>query len=80
MFACTNFTSTSGKNSMQQFLEEIGASTVVIALSVARIGDALGTSIIFTVIPLYIAKLQSHWFPRFLKQCVAVSSHLSMGS
>jgi hypothetical protein len=40
----------------------------------------LGTSIIFTVIPLYIAKLQSHWFPRFLKQCVAVSSHLSMGS
>jgi MFS family permease len=63
MFVCTNFTSTSGENSMRQFLEEIGASTVVLALSAARMGNALGTSILFIVIPLYIAKLSVRWFP-----------------
>ena len=36
---------------------------VVLALSVARLGDALGNSILFVIIPLYIASLPSPWFP-----------------
>jgi MFS family permease len=48
---------------MRQFLEEIGANRVVLALSAARMGDAVGNSILFIVIPLYIAELPAPWFP-----------------
>jgi hypothetical protein len=63
VFACTDFTSTWQEDSMRQFLEEIGANRVVLALSAARMGDAVGNSILFIVIPLYIAELPSPWFP-----------------
>jgi hypothetical protein len=63
MFVCRNFNSTWGENSMQQFLEEIGASRVILALSAARMGDAVGNSILFIVIPLYVAKLPVPWCP-----------------
>ena len=33
------------------------------ALSVARLGDALGNSILMIIIPLYIARLHVLWFP-----------------
>jgi MFS family permease len=36
---------------------------VVLALSVARLGDAVGNSILFIVIPLYVAQLPAPWFP-----------------
>jgi MFS family permease len=39
--------------------DSIGANRVVVALSVARLGDALGNSILFVIIPLYVAKLPS---------------------
>lgn len=42
--------------------DSIGANRVVVALSVARFGDAVGNSILFVVIPLYVAKLQSPLF------------------
>jgi MFS family permease len=45
------------------FFERIGANRVVLALSAARLGDAVGNSILFVVIPLYIAELPSPWFP-----------------
>jgi hypothetical protein len=48
---------------MRSFLERIGANKVVLALSVARLGAAVGNSILFIVIPLYIAELPSPWFP-----------------
>jgi MFS family permease len=35
----------------------------VLALSVARLGDAIGNSILFIIIPLYVAKLPAPWFP-----------------
>jgi MFS family permease len=35
----------------------------VVALSVARLGDAIGNSILFIALPLYVAKLSSPWFP-----------------
>jgi MFS family permease len=33
------------------------------ALSVARMGDAVGNSILFIVIPLYVAQMPAPWFP-----------------
>jgi MFS family permease len=40
----------------------VGASPAVLALSVARLGDALGNSILFIVLPLYVARTPVHWF------------------
>jgi MFS family permease len=48
---------------MMQFFEEIGANKVVLALSAARMGDAVGNSILFVIIPLYVAELPAPWFP-----------------
>ena len=48
---------------MRRSLERIGASKVVLALSAARTGDAVGNSILFVIIPLYVAKLPAPWFP-----------------
>ena len=44
-------------------LERIGGNRVVIALSSARLGDAIGNSILFIVLPLFVAKLPSPAFP-----------------
>ncbi len=35
----------------------------MLALSAARLGDAIGNSILFIVIPLYVAKLPAPWLP-----------------
>jgi len=43
--------------------ESLGANRVVVALSVARLGDAIGNSILFVIIPLYVAELPSPAFP-----------------
>ena len=47
---------------MTGFAERIGVNRVVLALSTARLADALGNSILFVVIPLYVAKLPSKVF------------------
>jgi MFS family permease len=44
-------------------LTAMGANRTVLALSAARLGDAIGNSILFIVIPLYVAKLPAPWFP-----------------
>jgi len=44
-------------------INNIGANRTVLALSMARLGDAVGNSILFIVIPLYVAKLPAPWFP-----------------
>lgn len=41
------------------YLESIGINRGVLALSVARMADAIGNSILFILIPLYVAKLPS---------------------
>jgi len=41
----------------------LGLNRTVGALSVARLADALGNSLLFLVIPLYVAKLPAPWFP-----------------
>jgi MFS family permease len=48
---------------MRESLKRIGASKIVLALSAARMGDAVGNSILFIIIPLYVAKLPAPWFP-----------------
>lgn len=42
--------------------ERLGVNRVVLALSAARLGDAIGNSILFIVIPLYVAELPAPWF------------------
>jgi MFS family permease len=44
-------------------LAGMGANRAVLALSAARLGDGIGNSILFIVIPLYVAKLPSPLFP-----------------
>jgi MFS family permease len=44
-------------------LKEIGITRPVLALSIARMADAMGNSIIFIIIPLYVAKLPELFFP-----------------
>jgi MFS family permease len=48
---------------MACFAKSFGANRLVLALSFARMGDAVGNSILFIVIPLYIASLPAPWFP-----------------
>ncbi|MFN2120334.1 MAG: MFS transporter [Anaerolineales bacterium] len=48
---------------MLQKLESIGGNRIVIALSSARLGDAIGNSILFVLVPLYVAALPSPAFP-----------------
>jgi MFS family permease len=54
---------TSGPRPKRPRLEGIGASRLVVALSIARLGDAVGNSILFIALPLYVAELSSPWFP-----------------
>jgi MFS family permease len=37
--------------------EKLGVNRIVLSLAVARFGDALGNSILFVIIPLFVAKL-----------------------
>ncbi len=43
-------------------LENLGLTKPVLALSIARMADAMGNSILFIIIPLYIAKLPELYF------------------
>ena len=44
-------------------LVKLGANRAVLALSVARMGDAIGNSILFVILPLYVARLPAPAFP-----------------
>ena len=48
------------------FAKSIGASRAVLALSIARMADAMGNSILFIIIPLYVAKLPAIFFKSYL--------------
>jgi MFS family permease len=48
---------------IRKYFTENGGNSTVMALSFARLGDAVGNSILFVVIPLYVAKLPSPLFP-----------------
>jgi MFS family permease len=46
-----------------QVAEQLGANRAVLALSIGRLGDAIGNSIVFIVVPLYIGVLPAPLFP-----------------
>ena len=46
----------------EKLLKYLGANRAVLALSVARMADAIGNSILFIIIPLYVAKLPQEYF------------------
>lgn len=48
---------------IQRISKRIGVNRVVLALSIARLADALGNSLLFIIIPLYVAQLPSPRFP-----------------
>ncbi len=48
---------------LESFSESLGVNKVVFALSMARMGDAVGNSILFIVIPLYVASLPAPFLP-----------------
>lgn len=47
---------------LQRIADHLGANRTVMALSMARLGDAIGNSILFVVIPLYVAALPASLF------------------
>jgi MFS family permease len=49
--------------SIQSLAERTGANRAVIALSMARMGDAIGNSILFIILPLYVASLPAPYLP-----------------
>ncbi len=49
-------------NGIDRLGDRLGVNRIVLALSLARLGDAIGNSILFIVIPLYVAKLPAPWF------------------
>jgi MFS family permease len=48
---------------MLRISDSMGLNRIVLALSIARLADAVGNSILFIVIPLYVARLPAPWFP-----------------
>jgi len=57
---------------MNSFLKSIGLNQAVLALSVARMADAMGNSILFIVIPLFVAKIPHVYFHMPLPVMVGV--------
>lgn len=47
---------------IRRYLEQLGGNRTVMAVSIARLGDAIGNSILFIVIPIYVAKLPADIF------------------
>jgi len=55
--------------------DSLGLNRIVLALSIARLADALGNSILFIVIPLYVSQLPAPWFewPESVRAGVLIS-------
>ncbi len=50
------------RRALERLRIRLGANRAVLALSVARLGDGIGNSILIIVIPLYVARLPAPWF------------------
>ena len=48
---------------LKNLASSLGINRMVMALSFARMGDAIGNSILIIIVPLYVAKLPAPWFP-----------------
>ncbi|HEX6982063.1 MAG TPA: MFS transporter [Balneolaceae bacterium] len=47
----------------ERFIKILGINKAIMALSLARMADAMGNSILFILIPLYVAKLPHEYLP-----------------
>lgn len=47
---------------IKKLMDYLGVNNAVMALSIARMADAVGNSILFIIIPLYVAKLPKEYF------------------
>ena len=47
---------------IKKLMDYLGINNAVLALSIARMADAIGNSILFIIIPLYVAKLPHEYF------------------
>lgn len=47
---------------IEKYLNRMGANRAVLALSIARMSDGIGNSILFIIIPLYVADLPNVYF------------------
>ncbi len=47
---------------IEKYLNRMGANRAVLALSIARMSDGIGNSILFIIIPLYVAALPNIYF------------------
>lgn len=57
---------------VEKYLNRIGANRAVLALSIARMSDAIGNSILFIIIPLYVAALPEIYFHLPLPMLVGI--------
>lgn len=48
---------------MSDIMRRFGVNQTVLALSAARLGDALGNSILFVVLPIFVSRIPSPTFP-----------------
>jgi MFS family permease len=48
-------------NKDKQYFDSIGINPAVLALSIARMAEAIGNSVLFILLPLYVAKLPSQY-------------------
>ena len=60
---------------IERVSQSLGVNRVVLALSFARLGDAVGNSILFIIIPLYVARLPAPVFglPRSARVGIALA-------
>ncbi|MEJ2011417.1 MAG: MFS transporter [Anaerolineales bacterium] len=58
-----------------QLSERLGLNRIVVALSFARFGDAMGNSILIVVIPLYVAKLPGPDLPESFLVGLLISAY-----
>jgi MFS family permease len=60
---------------LNRIADQFGINRTVLALSVARLGDAIGNSILFVVIPLFVAKLPAPivQFPESVRVGILIS-------
>jgi MFS family permease len=57
---------------LRELKDSLGLNATVLALSLARMGDAIGNSILFIILPLYVAKIPEITFPYALPVLVGL--------
>lgn len=64
-------------NSLKNAWKSLGVGRTAVSLSIARMADAIGNSLLFVIIPLYVSALPNHLvhFPKVLMIGILLSSY-----